>query len=348
MRRDAVLGAAVHVVGADLDLDRLAARPDHRGVQGLVEVELRHRDVVLEPARDRVPSRVQGTEGGVAVTHAVHEDPDPDEIIDVCEVTTADDHLLVDRVVVLGAARDHRLDLRVAQVRGHLLAHDRQVLLARRCTLGDEVHDLVVHLGVEHRERQVLELPLDRVHAETVSQRRVDLERLARLALRGLRRHELPRPRVVQPVRQLDHQDADVARHRDHHLADGLGLRSLAEGDLVELRDTVDEHRNLGPEVGAELLERVVGVLDRVVQQRGDQRRRCHAELGENGGHGDRVRDVRVTALAELSAVSLLGHGVGALDDRQVGLGLVGPDHLEERLENRRPGGAAGTEAHES
>src|SRR5450756_520395 len=49
---DAVLGPAVHLVGADLDLDGLAARPDHRRVQRLVHVELGHRDEVLEPAGD--------------------------------------------------------------------------------------------------------------------------------------------------------------------------------------------------------------------------------------------------------------------------------------------------------
>lgn len=48
VRRDAVLGPPVHLVGADLDLDRLALRPDDRRVQRLVHVELRQRDVVFE------------------------------------------------------------------------------------------------------------------------------------------------------------------------------------------------------------------------------------------------------------------------------------------------------------
>ncbi len=61
VRGDAVLGAAVHVPGADLQLDRLALGADHRGVQRLVHVELGHRDVVLEPARHRAPPRVHGT-----------------------------------------------------------------------------------------------------------------------------------------------------------------------------------------------------------------------------------------------------------------------------------------------
>ena len=53
VRGDAVLGPPVHLLGAHLDLDRLAVEADHRGVQRLVEVELGGVDVVLEPALDR-------------------------------------------------------------------------------------------------------------------------------------------------------------------------------------------------------------------------------------------------------------------------------------------------------
>ena len=53
VRGDAELGPPVHLLGADLHLDRLALGPDHRRVQRLVEVELGHGDVVLEPALHR-------------------------------------------------------------------------------------------------------------------------------------------------------------------------------------------------------------------------------------------------------------------------------------------------------
>ena len=52
-------------------------------------------------------------------------------------------------------------------------------------------------------------------------------------------------------------------------------------------------------------LQRVAGVLDRVVQQGGDQRGGVHAELGQDRGHRQRVGDVRVAALAQLAAVLL-------------------------------------------
>jgi hypothetical protein len=110
----------------------------------------------------------------------------------------------------------------------------------------------------------------------------------------------------VQAVGELDDEHPDVLRHRDDHLADGLGLRRVAVLDLVELRDAVDEHRDLVAEVGAHLVERVRGVLDRVVQQGRRRRLRADAEVGEDLRDRDRVRDVRLAALALLPLVGAL------------------------------------------
>ena len=225
-----------------------------------------------------------------------------------------------------------------------LLADLDQVLLAGGRALGDQADDLVVDLGVERRERQVLELPLDGVHAQPVGERGVDLQRLAGLLLRRARRDELPRAGVVQPVGELDDEHPDVAGHGHDHLADRLGLGGVAVGDLVELGDAVDEQRDLLAEVRAQVVEAVVGVLDGVVQQRRGQRRGRHAQLGEDRRHRHGVGDVRVAALAHLPVVGALGHRVRPLEQRGVGLGVGGPDRDEQRLEDgadRRTAGAA-------
>ena len=59
VRGDAGLGHAVHVVGADLHLDRHAVGAEQRGVQRLVAVDARDGDVVLEAP-------------GHGLVHAVH------------------------------------------------------------------------------------------------------------------------------------------------------------------------------------------------------------------------------------------------------------------------------------
>ena len=53
-------------------------------------------------------------------------------------------------------------------------------------------------------------------------------ERLARDAHPLVVRHGVHRAHVVQPVGQLDEDDAHVARHRQQHLAERLGLAFLA------------------------------------------------------------------------------------------------------------------------
>ncbi len=324
----------MHGQGADLQLDRLALGTDHCRVQRLVHVELRHRDVVLEPARHRLPGRVDDAERGVAVAHRVNQDADAHQVIDVGEVATAHDHLLVDRVVVLRAAGDGGLHPGGLQVAGHRLDDLGEVGVPGRRPLGHQPDDLVVPLRVEGREREILQLPFDRVHAQPVRERSQHLERLAGDPLLLVRRQEPERAHVVQPVGQLDDQHPRVARHRDDHLADRLGLSGIPILDLVQLRHTVDAVGDLGVEVALELVECVPGVLDGVVQQRGDQRGAVHAQLGQDRGHRERMGDIRVAALAELAAMVLLGDVVGALQDTQVRLWVSHPVGGHQRFQD--------------
>jgi hypothetical protein len=92
-------------------------------------------------------------------------------------------------------------------------------------------------------EREFLQFLEEAVQPEAVRDRRVDVDRLARDArpLRGM--HRIERAHVVQAVGELDQDDPDIASHRQHHLAEVLGLRVFLalELDAVELRDTIDE-----------------------------------------------------------------------------------------------------------
>ena len=104
---------------------------------------------------------------------------------------------------------------------------------------------------MQRLEGEILELPLERVDAEPVRERRVDLERLLRLLDLLLLAEVLDRAHVVQPVRELDQDHADVLGHRDDHLAVVLGLRLLArlELDPRQLGDALDELRHLVSEL---------------------------------------------------------------------------------------------------
>ena len=277
---------------------------------------------------------MRDAEHRVTVLDVVDQHPQPDQVVDVAEVAASDHHLLVDRVVVLWPAVNGGLDLVLGQLRLELGDQFAQVALAAGGRLRDHVDDLGVHLRLDRRERQVLELPLDGVHAQAVRERGEDVQRLGGDPDPLVGPQVAEGAHVVEAVGQLDDEDADLFAGGHDHLADGLGLRGLAVGQLVQLGDAVDHVGDLVAEVGAQLLERVVGVLDGVVQQGRDEHRLGHAELGEDGGDGERVRDVRVAGLAGLALVVVLGGAVGPLDDGQVGLRVVGPDDPEQRVED--------------
>jgi hypothetical protein len=105
VRRHAPLGALVHLVGADLDLDRLAPARS-RWCATLVEVELGHGDVVLEPPLHRAPA----THGSSPARRSSPSSSRPsrgcDEVEDLVELATLHHHLLVDATTGASAAVD--------------------------------------------------------------------------------------------------------------------------------------------------------------------------------------------------------------------------------------------------
>ncbi len=245
--------------------------------------------------------------------------------------------------------------------RAQVLAGLRDEVFAVVALLGDQRLDLLVLARVQRREREVLELPLDRVDTEAVSQRGVDLERLARLLDLLLLGHRVDRAHVVQAVGELDQDDPHVGGHRDHHLAVVARLRLVArlEGDPLQLRDAVDDPRDLLAEALAHLLDRGGGVLDGVVQQRGAERLGVEAHRGADPRHADGVHDELLAGLAALLGVVLAGEhervlDAGAVDvDGRVG-GVLGDDREQVaqqpalrgaqagRLRDLRPGGRRG------
>ena len=187
--------------------------------------------------------------------------------------------------------------------------------------------------GMQGREGEVLELPLDRVDPQPVRERRVDVERLARLLELLLLGHRVDRAHVVQAIGELDQDHPHVGGHRDHHLAVVLRLRLVArlEGDPGQLRHAVDDRGDLLAEARAHLLDRGGGVLDRVMQQRRAQRLRVQPHARADARDADGVHDEVLAGLAPLVGVVLAGEheriaDAGTVDlDRRL-LGVLGDD----------------------
>ena len=178
VRRHTELCPLVHFGRSDLQLDRLTLGADDRRVKRLVQVEFRGGDVVLEPPGNRSPPGVDRAEHCIAVAHRVHEDPNPDEVVDLVELATPHDHLLVDRVVLLGATRHAALDFQGLEVILDCVDDLLYETLTLRRALADKALDLDIEFRIQHSEREVFEFELDRLDSEPVREGRVDLERL--------------------------------------------------------------------------------------------------------------------------------------------------------------------------
>ena len=121
----------------------------------------------------------------------------------------------------------------------------------------------------------------------------------------------------MEPVSQLDDDDANVLRHGHQHLADALSL-SVALGDIFcgpvlrqkvkscELGDAVHQTGYLNPETLLQLLLREATVLNDIVEKGGGQRSGVLAEIGKVEGCAQGVFNIGLARHAGL-AIMLLG-----------------------------------------
>jgi hypothetical protein len=111
----------------------------------------------------------------------------------------------------------------------------------------------------------------------------------------------------VQPVGQLDEDHAQILGHRHEQLAEVLGLLGLAAGQLQvgQLGHAVDQLGDSVPNSLGDLGIGALGVLDRVVQQRGDDRGVVQPLFGQDGGDGDGMGEIGLAGMAGLPFVHL-------------------------------------------
>ena len=116
----------------------------------------------------------------------------------------------------------------------------------------------------------------------------------------------------MQPVRELDDDDADVVGDREEHLAQVLRLPVLAREHpckvgICELCNAVHHPGDvLAEELGDLLDTDVHAILDRVVEQAGDDRIRVHLHLNEDDRDGLRVDVIGLERFALLPGMDRL------------------------------------------
>ena len=136
----------------------------------------------------------------------------------------------------------------------------------------------------------------------------------------------------MKTVGQLDQQNPDVLRHRDHELAEVLRMLRLLrlQLDASQLGDAVDEARDLRPEESLQFLQRRIGVLDHVVQQSGHDGIGVELEVGEDPGDLDRMGEIGVARGTALGSVPLHGIDVGLIEPVFVGSRVIGGNPFDQ------------------
>ena len=340
MRGKAVFGLGVHLLVADLDLDA-PLRMDHRGVEGAVAVALGGGDVILEAAGHHRPAAVKQPQRAIALLDIVDDHAERHHIGQLLEADVAARHLAPDRIGMLLAPLDRRLDARAAEQQAEPRADARHLIAAAGAQLLQPAGDRRRGLGLELAEGERLHLLHKLVHADPLGQRGVDVHRLAGDAAALLRLLDVvERAHVVEPVGELHQEHADVIRHGEQELAHVLG-GALALGlrlDLRKLGDAVDQARHGRPEALLDLLVCRHRILDRVVEDGGGDRLVVEVEVGEDARHLDRVAEIRIARGALLAAVRLHREDVGAIEQRLIGIGVVAQDPIDQLILSQHGG----------
>jgi hypothetical protein len=121
----------------------------------------------------------------------------------------------------------------------------------------------------------------------------------------------------------------------------------LAFGQLQvgQLGDAIDQFGHLGAEQLGDVGIGRPGILDRVVQKGGDDRRIIQPLFGQDGRHGDGMAEIGLARLADLALVHLHPIGIGPADQIGIAARIVVADQGDQvfDVDHDRPASGAPT-----
>ncbi|KAG0927116.1 hypothetical protein G6F32_012980 [Rhizopus arrhizus] len=243
VRGHAAFGDQVHLFGAALHFDRRTIGPEQHGMQRLVTVGLGNGDEIAEAPIQRLERGMHRTQRVVTAGYAAHDQAEAEHVHHLVEGFVLVAHLVVDAPRGLDAADQPMLDPFLGQALRQLHLHLRHRFAAHHRLAADVLFDDRVAPRIQRLETEVLQFALDQAHAQALRDRCVDLQRLAGDAAACLAALRTQRAHVVQAVGQLDEDDAHVARPRQQHLAEALGLLFSLGGEVqaVQLGQAIDQ-----------------------------------------------------------------------------------------------------------
>ena len=259
---------------------------------------------------------MQDAERQVAVGVGRHDDAETEDVVKLGKALLFLVHLAVDGQDGFLAREDAGIQAGSGKGGFHRTLHFlHQMAAAAACAL-DRLAQRAVAPGMQVLEGEVFQLAVGVVQAHAVGNGRVDFQCLGGDAHLRVTLHVVHGAHVVRAVGQLDQDHAHIVGHGQQHLAKGFGLVFLtaAELQLVQLGHAIHQMRHGGVEILGDLDLGDTAVFHGVVQQGGHQGVGVELPFGAQGGHGDRVGDVGLAALARHAQMRLVGKLVGIAD----------------------------------
>ena len=328
---NAVFGDFVHLLGADLHLEGDGVIAHDRGVQALVHIGLRRADIILEAAQNGLIQIVHDAQHIVAVKHRIHDHAEGKQVEHIVQILVLRIHLAVDAVGVLHAAADTGLDARLVQTLRDLAVDGGHKAVILRRLFVQSLRNFTPTDGVEILQAQILQLPLHLLHTQTVGKRGIDLHGLKGLLLllgRGLILHGA---HIVQPVGDLDKNDADVLAHGKQHLAQIFHLLLFLGGKLHagQLADALHQIRHGGGKQTGHIFMGNGSVLDGIVEQGGLNGLAVQMQLlGKNLRHRQRMGHIGRAVLPALVLMGTAGIVKRRTDLRKIRAGIIAANGL--------------------
>ena len=341
MRSDTVFSGPVHLKCPDLDLEGLSVLAYQCGMQGLIHILLRHRDIILEPAGNGLVILMDDTECGIAVHNRFNDYPDRKEIVYLIQSLTLILHLLVDREKVLNTSVDLCIYSRFIDISLYFPDDGFDICFTLVLLFRDGILQFLVSLGFEIFKRQVIEFNLDPADAEALCYGAVNVECLTSDPYLALGRLVLERTHIVKAVGKFDHYDTDVTCHCIEHLTEVLSLHlklfirlvgNPRKRNALEFCHTGYEKRNLVSELLTHHRLGYFGIFENVMEKSRTYGLLVHFEFGQDYRNVEGMDDIRLTGFPDLSLVGIVGYRISLFDHCYIIAGMIFADITSKLL----------------
>ena len=159
-----------------------------------------------------------------------------------------------------------------------------------------------------------------------MGQRRIDVQGFLGNGLALVRRQGVQGFHIVQAVGQFNQHYPDVLGHRHQHFAEAFGVEAVGvfrgmsavgvdAGQAViihpgQFGNAVHQFGYFRPEPAAQVGHGDAAILDNIVEQRPADGMAVQVQVGQKGGGGQGMGNVRLAGLAVLPAMAAVGVGI--------------------------------------